>query len=452
MVPWFSPLGILDNKSKFGFRIFFQELNKKLLDLYVESRQVYIVDLESLSSKHGKSKSENYKLYYRGNLKLSKTFMPFVASEYVTYFKALKNLNRKCVVLDLDNVLWGGILGEDELNGIRLGGGPIGRAYVDFQKLLLAYYNRGVILAVNSKNNQEEALNVFQHHPNMILREKNFAAMKINWQDKVENMIALAEELNIGLESMIFVDDSSQERERIRQALPQVLVLDLPKSPYQYCEALQTLTDLEALFVSNEDKQRGEMYYARKKRRELMKSKASLEDFFKSLDIKLEIKYADRFSIPRVTSLINRANQFNLTTLRYNQTEVKDMSFNANQFKVYSLKVEDKFGDEGIVGVAIIRKKGKEWIIDSFLLSCRVIGRKIETVLLAKIISDAKKNGTPKVVGKYIPTKKNVPAKSFYKDHGFKLKKSKNKTLTWELRLDENIPIKIPGWVTVKYG
>ena len=449
VVPWFSPLGILDDKMELGLKRFFQEINQRLADLYRESRQVYVVDVDGLASRHGKTRSLNYEMYYRGAFFFSESFLPVIAGEYMGYIKALKNLMRKCIVLDLDNVLWGGILGEDGFDGIKLGGDPVGRAYMDFQRLLLSYYNRGILLAINSKNNFDEAIRVIREHPNMILREKNFAAMRINWRDKVENMLELSSELNIGLDSMVFIDDSPQERERMRQALPEVLVVDLPASPFRYCQALQELNDFNTLVLSEEDKRRGEMYYARRKRRQLMESKRTLEEFLKSLDMTVEIKYADKFSIPRITSLINRTNQFNLTTRRYTQAEVEEMNSQPEKFQIYSLRVMDRFGDEGIVGVAIVRKDGKNWIIDSFLMSCRVIGRKIETVFLAKIIEDAKRNGVSYLIGEYIPTKKNEPAKSFYKDHGFEKIHEDEKITRWRLNLEKST-VKMPEWVRVK--
>ncbi|RJS74831.1 HAD-IIIC family phosphatase [Candidatus Bathyarchaeota archaeon] len=451
IVPTFSPLGILDNRISIGLKTFYQGLNSRLSDLFRENRQVYVVDFDGLAAKHGKDRCINPEMYYRGSILISESFLPVVANEYMGYIKALKNLNRKCIVLDLDNVLWGGILGEDGFAGIKLGGDPVGKAYVDFQKLLLSYYNRGIILAINSKNNYEDAYKVIQEHPNMVLREKHFAAMRINWKDKVENMVELAEELNIGLDSMVFIDDSPQERERMKQALPQVLVLDLPRSPFHYCEALQNLNDFNTLVISEEDKKRGDMYYAKKKRRALMKMKGSLEEFLRSLDIKAEIRYADSFTIPRVTSLINRTNQFNLTARRYNQAQVEGMCSQPDRFQVYTMKISDRFGDEGIVGVAIVRKEKETWVIDSFLMSCRVIGRGVETALLAKIVEDAKANGASVLIGEYIPTPKNQPTSNFYRDHNFKRICQKNGTIRWELDLKKST-VNIPDWVKVSYG
>ena len=450
VVPWFSPLGILDGKVGLGLREFFQRLNRSIEDLYKQSRQVYVFDLEGLAGRHGKAECVNYEMYYRGAFAFSETFLPTVADQYMSYIKALKNLSRKCITLDLDNVLWGGILGEDGFDGIRLGEDPTGRAYADLQRLLLAYYNRGVILAVNSKNNRDEALKVIEEHPNMILRGRHFAAIRINWKDKVENMIELADELNIGLDSMVFVDDSPQERERMKQALPQVLVPDLPKSPFQYLKALQQIGDFNTLVLSEEDKRRGEMYYAKKRRRDLMESMSSIEDFLRSLDMRVEIKLADSFTVPRITSLINRTNQFNLTTRRYNQAEVELMCSRPDDFQTYSMKVSDRFGDEGIVGVAIIHREVDKWVIDSFLLSCRVIGRTVETALLAKIAEDARNSGASVLIGEYIPTKKNSPARSFYSDHGFEVLGEEENIVRWKLDFSKTT-VKTPEWVRVTY-
>lgn len=451
IVPEFSPLGILDNKVEMGLKEFVQELNRVLADLYRESKQVYVVDLENLASGHGKSRFLNPEMYYRGAFLFSESFLPIVAQEYIGYIKALRNLVRKCIVLDLDNVLWGGILGEDGFEGIKIGGDAAGKAYVDFQRLLFSYYNRGVVLAINSKNNYEETMRVIREHPGMVLRERHFASVRINWGDKVENMIELADELDLGLDSMVFVDDSPQERERMKQALPQVLVVDLPASPFRYCQSLQRINDFNTLTLSEEEKRRGEMYYARRERMQLMETKSSLEEFLRSLDMSIEIKYADRFSILRITSLINRTNQFNLTTRRYTQRQVEEMNAQPGRFQIYCLGVSDRFGDEGIVGVAIVRNEDQMWVVDSFLMSCRVIGRKIETAFLAKIVSDAKRNGVFYLVGEHIPTAKNEPARSFYKDHGFEKIEEGEDLTRWRLDL-EKYTVNMPEWVKVKSG
>jgi FkbH-like protein len=449
MVPSFTPFGILDNKVDNGFRNFFYELNRKLADLYKKSNQVYVVDLEAAASKHGKSRCLDPKLYYRGSLLFSESFLPVIAEEYMGYIKALKNLTRKCIVLDLDNVMWGGIIGEDGIEGIQLGNVSPGNAYKDFQRVLLSHYNRGVLLAINSKNNPEDALKVIREHPHMLLREKHFAAIKINWHNKVQNMIELAKEINIGLDSMVFLDDNPREREQMKQSLPQVLVVDMPSSPFLYPQTLENLNDFNLLALTEEDKKRGEMYHARKKREELRESITSLEEFLKSLEIKVVIKHADEFSLPRIVRMVNKTNQFNLTTRRYTDAELRKMKESKDKFEIYCLQVNDKFGDEGIVGVAIICKEPKTWILDSFLLSCRVIGRKVETALLAKIVADAKEQGIPTVVGEYIPTQKNAPVKDFYSSHGFEELMQEGKLYRCKLDLTEHT-VKMPEWLEVK--
>lgn len=446
IVPSFTPLGILDNKVDMGLKSFFYGLNQRLTDLYRKSNQVYVVELEGVASKHGKSRCLNFQMYYRGSFVFSESFLPVIADEYMGYIKALKNLSRKCIVLDLDNVLWGGIIGEDGFDGIRLGKDSPGNAYADFQRLLLSYYNRGVILAINSRNNYEDAIKVIREHPYMVLREKHFAAMRINWQDKVQNMIELAKEINIGLDSMAFVDDNPREREQIKQALPQVLVVDMPASPFLYRQALENLNDFNVLALTEEDKMRGEMYYARRMRKQLEKSVVSLEDFLRSLEMKVVIKHADDFSLPRITRLVNKTNQFNLTTRRYTDVEIKKMRENRDEFDIYSLRVVDRFGDEGIVGVAIVRKEPQTWIMDSFLMSCRVIGRKVETAFLAKIVADARKKGISTIVGEYIPSQKNAPVKGFYSDHGFEKFQQEGDLSKWRLDLTRST-VKMPEWL-----
>jgi FkbH-like protein len=448
MVPSFTPFGILDNKADSGFRSFFNKLNEKLSETYRKSRQVYVVDLEAVAGKHGKSRCVEPKLYYRGSFGFSESFLPVVAEEYMGYIKALKNLTRKCIVLDLDNVMWGGIIGEDGVEGIQLGNDSPGNAYKDFQRVLLSYHNRGVLLAVNSKNNPEDALKAIRKHPHMLLREKNFAATRINWQNKVQNMTELAKEINIGLDSMVFIDDNPREREQMKQALPQVLVLDMPPSPFLYRQTLENLNDFNILTLTEEDKKRGEMYSARKRREELRESISSVEEFLKSLEMKVVIKHADYYSLPRIARLVNKTNQFNLTTRRYTDAEVRKMKETKYEFEVYSLQVSDKFGDEGIVGVAIIRKEPTVWIVDSFLLSCRVIGRKVETALLARIVADAKEQKVSAIIGEHVPTLKNAPVENFYSSHGFEKLTQKGNLLRWRFDLTKST-IKTPEWMGI---
>ncbi|UCG90657.1 MAG: HAD family hydrolase [Candidatus Heimdallarchaeota archaeon] len=427
ILPAFSPFGILDNKQEIGFKRFYQSLNIRLEKLFRESKQVFIFDLNEVASNYGKDKYMNYPMNYRGSLLFTESFLPRASYELMGYINALKSKNRKCIVLDLDGTLWGGIIGEDELDGIKLNVTYPGNEFMDFQRSLLSLSNRGVILAVNSKNNLADALEVFQKHPFMLIKEKNLAAYRINWNDKVQNLIELSKEINIGLDSIVFFDDNPIERERIKTSLPEVHVIELPSSPTLFRQTLERMNDFNTLSLTKEDLNRSEMYYARRKRQVLEQQIQSIEEFIKSLNIVAKIRYADDLVLPRVTNLLNRTNQFNLTTRRYTDAEIRQMYSNSEKYLIYTLEVVDKFGHEGTVGVAIVKINSEDsYLIDSFLMSCRVIGRKIETSFLYKIIKDAQKKRVKNLEAEYIPTKKNSLVKDFYPKHGFQMLEKRN--------------------------
>jgi HAD superfamily phosphatase (TIGR01681 family) len=271
IVPVFSPLGIVDNKQKLGLKQFFDSANLDLAEKFIKSNRVFIVDLESVSSDFGKSRTTNWNTWYRGSVPFSEEFTPVLADEYLRYICALRGRAKKCIVLDLDNTLWGGIIGEDGIEGIKLSNTSPGAEYVDFQRGLLSLYNRGVILAVCSKNNYDDAIKVFQEHPFQVLKEEHFAAMRINWENKATNIAELALEINIGLDSMVFFDDNPVERAQITQAHPEVLVVDLPKNHRLYRKTLENLNVFDVLSLTKEDMERGAMYAGKRKREELEK-------------------------------------------------------------------------------------------------------------------------------------------------------------------------------------
>jgi FkbH-like protein len=420
IIPVFSSLGVLDKKRAIGLKRFYRMINDKLETQFQNDSTIFIFDFDETAGSFGKNEYINYPMYYRGSLLLSEKFLPEVSNGLMSYIKPLKGKNRKCIVLDCDNTLWGGIIGEDGIDGIKLNINYPGNHFVDFQKAILSLFKRGIILAVNSKNNEADALEVFRKHPYMQIKETHLAAYRINWQDKVQNMIELAEEINIGLDSIVFFDDNPVERARVKEALPDVKVVDMPKSPALYRKTLEQLNDFNTLAITKEDLTRGEKYYFKKQREGIRKKVQSIDDFIKTLEIVAIIKQADTFALPRVASLINRTNQFNVTTRRYTETQVKEMRKNNKKFNVYTLEIKDKFGEEGIVGVAIINKENeKAWQIDTFLMSCRVIGRKVETAFLTKIINDAIAAKAQEIKAEYIPTKKNPLVKDFYQDHKF---------------------------------
>ena len=361
----------------------------------------------------------------------------------MSYIKPLLGINRKCIVIDLDNTLWGGIVGEDGFEGIELGPKAPGNAYVEFQRLLLSLYQRGVILAINSKNNPEEALQVIRDHPYMVLREENFASIRINWENKITNIREIAQELNIGLESIVYIDDDPINRELMSKAVQEVLTINLPRDPSLYAPTLMDLNDLNVLTITEEDTKRGQMYIQQRERKEMEKTVSNLEDYLSQLGIRIKIKMADQFTIPRIAQLTLKTNQFNLTTHRYQEEDIRKFAQDKNMF-VGCAQIEDKFGDNGITGAFIVRKDNLfQWTIDTFLLSCRVMGRGVEDAIMGFILSEAKKEGVSKIRGNYIPTKKNKPCEIFLSNYGFK-----NKGEYWIFSSDN--PIRIPQHLEIK--
>lgn len=417
-VPAWSPLGILESKLDFGFIESISALNAGLRDAFKTDPRVFLFDYEAFCARIGKDRLRDPKMYYLGDLKLALEHLPALASAYVAYLRPMAGLTRKCLVLDLDNTLWGGILGEDGENGLRIGPTPEGRPYQEFQKMILALSQKGVILAVNSKNNTEEALKAMAGHPSMVLRPEHFAAARINWADKAENLREIASELDIGLDSLVFIDDDKANRERVRQALPEVLVVELPEDPALFCKTLAGLDAFDTLQLTEEDRGKARMYAEQKQRRTLAASAASLDDYLKGLGMVLTIRPADASNTSRIAQLTQKTNQFNMTTRRYDEESIRRFA-GSERHLVFSTKVEDRFGDNGICGAAIVEKGDQDWRIDTFLLSCRVIGRKVEEAMLAHIVAQARKSGAIRLLGEFTPTTKNEAAKDFYRRSGF---------------------------------
>ena len=339
-IPAYSPLGILDKKVEMGMKDCIRMLNTSLEEEFRNQKSVYVFDYDGFLSKHGKKSAFDPRFYYLADMKLHDGMMRELAKEYMAYIKPLKRLS-KCIVLDLDNTLWGGIVGEDGFDKIKLGPTPPGNAFVEFQKILLALFEKGIILAINSKNNLEDGLKVIREHPHMILREKHFSTMRINWQDKAANLKEIAEELGIGIDSIVFVDDDKLNRLRIKSVFPEVLVVELPEDPSFYAETVMELNDFNTLQLTEDDKSRGRMYAEERQRKELQSKFSDMAGFLRELQIKVEIEEANSFTIPRISQLTNRTNQFNLTTRRYSEAEIERFSQDRNCY-VCSIKASDK--------------------------------------------------------------------------------------------------------------
>jgi FkbH-like protein len=418
-IPTYSPYGICETKTEYSLQYMIQDINDKLRSAILSEPSGYLYDFNAFVSKYGEINVFDYRQFLFGDIKVALNYIPHLAEDLMGYVKPVAGINKKCIVLDLDNTLWGGIVGEDGFDGIELGPKPPGIAFVEFQRHLLALYQRGVILAINSKNNPDDALKVLRDHPYMVLREENFASLMINWNDKVSNMKEIAEELNIGLDSIVYFDDDPINREIMTKALPEVLTVDLSKDPSLYAPTLIRLNDFNVLKITEEDVKRGEMYLQQRKRSELESTVTNLDDFLSQLDIRIKIKKADQFTIPRIAQLVLKTNQFNLTTHRFQEEDIQKFSQDKNML-VGCAQVEDKFGDNGITGAFIVRKDNpSEWTIDTFLLSCRVMGRGAEDAIMGFILNEAKKEGIAKIKGQYIPTKKNKPCEDFLPKYGF---------------------------------
>ena len=419
IIPTYSPYGIFETKTDYGLQEMVFDLNHKLNNICRDENSIYVYDINGFVSKHGEENVFDFQQYFFGDVKISLSYIPILANDLLGYIKPTLGLNKKCIVLDLDNTLWGGIVGEDGFNKIKLGPQPPGNTYVEFQKYLLSLHERGIILAVNSKNNLDDAIEVINNHPNMILRVNHFGCLKINWNDKVTNLKEIAQELNIGLDSIVFIDDDPVNRDFVRETLPEVLTIELPKDPSLYVSTLTELNDFHVIKITEEDKQRGKMYTQQRMRVESEKNSTSFEEYLKQLNIKIHIKKADEFTIPRISQLTLKTNQFNLTTKRYQEEDIKTFSQDKKKI-VGCARIEDKFGDNGITSVFIVKKDNEEeWIIDTFLLSCRVIGRGVEEGILDYIINEARKNNVKRIIGNFIPTKKNKPSESFLPNFGF---------------------------------
>jgi FkbH-like protein len=437
--------GILDSQNPNGQSAVIHRLNQELRELAQMHSGVYILDYDSLVARYGRIGWHDERKWLTVRMPIASGHLVHLAEEWLRFLHPLSGKLAKALVVDLDNTLWGGVIGEDGLDGIKIGAEHPGSSYRDLQRAMMDIYRRGILLAICSKNNFDDAIEVLDKHAGMILRRQHFAAMRINWLDKAQNLREIANELNIGIDALAFLDDNPVERERIRAVLPEVAVLELPADPRDYAAALRDCPLFERLVLSDEDKQRGIYYAAQRERLQLETGCTSKEDFLRSLQQEVEIAPADSSTLARIAQLTQKTNQFNVTTRRYKEQEIAQMASTPN-CSVVSVRVRDRFGDNGLVGVAIARDEAETREIDTFLLSCRVIGRTVETAILSYLVQDARRRGLNRIQGWFLPTKKNAPASDFYSQHGFALRKSEPQGALWTLDLRNGLP-KCPDWI-----
>lgn len=422
-LPAFPALGIQDSQNSNGQLSLINRLNDYLKTKFKDRKNTYFVDLNLCLARLGAHRYYDLRYWHIGRAPYSREALREIASEDFKYIRPLKGKNKKCLVLDCDNVLWGGIIGEDGMADIKLAKTYPGSVYYEFQQEILNLYHRGIILALCSKNNEQDVWEVFDNHPDMVLKKKYIAAAQINWKDKAANLKQIAMDLNIGLDSLVFVDDSEFEINLIREVLPEIEVIHLPKNKaVDYRNILASCGLFDTMALSEEDKKRGEMYKAEAIRKKVRADTKDIKSYLKSLEMELEIRYADEFSIPRVSQLTQKTNQFNLTTKRYSESDIKNFIESDASDVIYA-RLKDKFGDSGIIGICILKYEDYKAIFDSFLLSCRILGRGVEDAFLIQALKLARKKDYKLAIGEYFATPKNAQVERFFIKHGFQEQK-----------------------------
>lgn len=452
ILPPDSLLGNLENNSEYSIRRIEQIYNDRIrsLKLVCDSPNLIVCRWDSVVANIGYSNVYDKRYWYLGRIPYSPDGFNALGQLYKDTITSFLGKGKKVIVLDLDNTLWGGVIGEDGMDGILLGEQGLGKAYRDFQRLLKSIKSKGVLLAVASKNNEQDALDVFRKHPMSVLKADDFVAMKINWNLKSANIRELAEELNLGLNSFVFIDDNPVERMQVKDAIPEVEAPDFPKDPAHLPDWFICLNNklFDKFSLTSEDSKRTDLYKMEVQRKEVKEKSESIDDFLKNLQMSAVIGVDTTVLIPRLSQLTQRTNQFNLTTKRYSEGDIARF-MQDNQSIVYDLELSDRFGSNGVVGEIIAILKEDKAIFDTFLLSCRIIGRKAEIGFVGYILRDLQKRGINKVLGIYIPSAKNMLTKGIFEKLGFVLVEKKDDgEEIWEYSL-ETLP-EMPELITIK--
>jgi FkbH-like protein len=411
-------------------------INRVIIDRIVGPTEL-LLDVAALAETVGLAEWHSPSHWNLAKLPFANELVALYADHVARIIAALRGKSRKCLVLDLDNTVWGGVIGDDGLDGIRIAqGDPVGEAYRSVQQLALALRQRGIVLAVSSKNTDEVARAPFRQHPEMLLREDHIAVFQANWDDKARNIRTIADALSLGLDALVFLDDNPVERGLIRRELPQVAVPELPDDPALYARILAAAGYFESLGFSDEDRKRADFYRDNARRHGLRDQATDLTSYLASLEMEITFQPFDSVGRARIAQLINKSNQFNLTTRRYSETEVAQVERAPDCFTL-QVRLSDTFGDNGMISVIICRARGDAWEIDTWLMSCRVLGRGVEDMVLREILQHARERGIARLIGVYRPTERN----GMVRDHYAKLEFSQvdsdpDGTTRWELMAD----------------
>ncbi|MGB7439935.1 MAG: HAD-IIIC family phosphatase, partial [Coleofasciculaceae cyanobacterium] len=420
--PDFNSAGIADIHQEYGESEFYFELNLELLRLFRNESRVHIFDIDRLAARFGKGQVHDPKMYYIAKMEWREKFLPVIAGEIIRYIKAIQNVTKKCLVLDLDNTLWGGVVGEDGSLGVKVGhGDPVSEAFLDFQHKIRTIKDRGVILAICSKNNPEDALEVFEKRPEMPLKKSDFSVMEINWNTKDSNIRNIAKTLNIGTDSLVFIDDNPAECSLVSQMVPEVETILLPSDPATYPALLDQVNGFEKLRILEDDLQKTTQYLQNKQREESKSQIGDLKSYLESLGTEITIRQATEDDLPRVHQLFTKTNQFNLTTIRYSVGDVEQF-FRSDNYDLTVISAQDRFGELGIIALYLLQLDDNLVKIDSFIMSCRAMGRGVETAIVNQIKSQYLTSKTDITMSaSYLPTAKNKPVKSFLEEQGFEV-------------------------------
>lgn len=412
--------GSYGNKVVSSFTFQVRKLNYELMRLSQHYQNLFICDLAELQNKFGRDRMFAPNTYTNTEMILTMDVLPYVASRVMDIVCSVKGLFKKCLILDLDNTVWGGVIGDDGLEGIQLGHGlGIGKAFTEFQMWVKKLKQRGIIICVASKNNEETAKEPFEKHPDMVLKLDDIAVFQANWDTKVDNIRTIQKILNIGFDSMVFLDDNPFERNMVRENIPGITVPDLPEYPEDYLEYLYSLNLFETASYSNLDKDRTKQYQVEAQRVSLSRTFTNEADFLKSLNMISVVSGFTKFNTPRVAQLSQRSNQFNLRTVRYTDADIEALANNPNVIDL-SFTLEDKFGDNGLIAVVIMKPLDKETLfVDTWFMSCRVLKRGMENFTLNTMVEKAMASGYNRIIGEYLPTPKNKMVENHYKDLGF---------------------------------
>ena len=404
--------------ASFVFQI--RKLNYLLQERAEHFASVYPVDVLSVQIQLGAGKWHNSALYYDTKMACDLNALPFFAKNVTDILRAMQGQTKKCVVLDLDNTLWGGVIGDDGVGGIEIGELGKGHAFANFQRWLKQLKDRGILLAVCSKNDEKTAKEPFERSEEMILKLSDFSAFVANWDDKASNIRFIQESLNIGMDSMVFIDDNAFERNLVRELIPEITVPEMPEDPADYVDFLQNENLFETIAFSKEDQERTRQYQAEFHRKELLNSTASLNDYLKGLEMTGTMNPFQTEKYARIAQLTQRSNQFNLRTIRYTESDIARIADDSSFLTAYCT-LKDRFGDHGIVSVLILKKiDNTSLFLDTWLMSCRVLKRGMEEFIVNHLVRYVKEKGYTEIIGEYIPTAKNGMVSDLLPRMGFK--------------------------------